>query len=123
MRNDVVMLGGIGLVDVERPAPQLSVPAGTFCYCCLDKLICLEDGNRGTLHLAWARFAYCLVGLLDRLMLCGVAHGSSATREAYPSSRCGLVHLWLTVLVVTLAIVLVFVTAAMSASTGRFLHA
>ena len=116
----------VGRVEVEQLAPRLEVPPGTFLCCCLDRLTCEEDGNRGCIHLAWMRLALCVAAQLDRAALCCVARGSTSNSWeqdlANPQGRCSRALSLLTVAAILAAICSIFAVASFAASCGCFLH-
>ena len=128
-RRDLVRGATTGAVEVELLVPQLSVPPGTFCCCCLSRLVCAECGNSSRLHRslhrlhnAWTWLATTLADLSDRAALLGVAHGSSEERECNPQDTLGRIGMWLTVLTVVTTVLSVFTLGAFAASCGCILH-
>ena len=92
------------------------MPAG------LHRLTCPTNGNQGVVHVAWVRLVVWVVAQLDRLFLCGVAHGSSLEQELYPRTACGKLGKAITVLAVLAAVGMIFMTGSFSSMLGLILH-
>ena len=124
LRHDVIRVTSINIVEIERMEPRLELPAGTFCCCgYMAKLTCDEHGNGGCCHRAWVRVAITIASILDRLMLCAVAHGSDTAREL--NSQWLIARAWRELtpsLAAALAVIAIFIVAANSALCGCAIH-
>ena len=106
----------VGIENSTQVVPRLALPPGSFCYCCcLDKLVCAGNSNRGCLQTAWTRIVICLISRLDRLIMRGVS-GSRAT-QAPERGMIGMLVRWPAMLTAFLAFISVF--AAASYASGQ----
>ena len=120
IQRDFFNLETVGRIEVERLAPRLEVPPGTFLCCCgLDGVLC--DG-RGRFASAWNRIAIRLATRLDLMSLRCVAYGSSSAQQFNPQDATGRHRVGLMLVVVCMAILSIFIVSAFASSCGCLIH-
>ena len=120
IQRDFLSLETFGRIEVERLAPRLEVPPGTFLCCCdMDGLLC---NSRGRFASAWNRIAIRLATRLDLMSMRCLAHGSSPTQQFNPQDATGRRRVCLTTVVVGLAILSIFIVSAFASSCGCLIH-